>query len=376
MISFKITFMTHDNNYIWFDFFRGLAAFVVLAAHLRALVFIDFVYSNSFIEQFFYFITGFGHQAVIIFFVLSGFFIIKSVHESVESNRWSVKVYLVNRLTRLWVVLIPGLLLTLMWDSIGTWLEPESFTYSGLINTLPGIVPEGKLGIMDFLGNMFFLQRIAVPTYGSNGALWSLANEFWYYILFPLLYFCLRNYYKIGYRILMGMLIILIMFFIGKGISKSFLIWLMGGLPYFLIKKGFCVKKNTLIVSIFSIITFILVFIFIRFRLISPRYFDFLLGLSTAFVLWIFSTVPMRSKLFNKFSEYVSNTSYTTYIVHLSFTVFLVSMFIPYRLTFNLQSISMYVLFVSVSLVYCYLMYCIFEKHTSSVKRQVFKLLP
>jgi hypothetical protein len=36
-----------------------------------------------------------------------------------------------------------------------------------------------------FLGNMGFLQGIFVHTAGTNLALWSLANEFWYYIAFP-----------------------------------------------------------------------------------------------------------------------------------------------------------------------------------------------
>ena len=34
--------------------------------------------------------------------------------------------------------------------------------------------------------NAFFLQTIVGPTFGSNGPLWSLAYEWWYYVLFPL----------------------------------------------------------------------------------------------------------------------------------------------------------------------------------------------
>ena len=36
------------------------------------------------------------------------------------------------------------------------------------------------------VGNLFFVQTVSVPVYGTNGPLWSLANEFWYYVLFPL----------------------------------------------------------------------------------------------------------------------------------------------------------------------------------------------
>jgi len=41
--------------------------------------------------------------------------------------------------------------------------------------------------ILPLPANVFFLQTITVPVYGSNSPLWSLANEFWYYLLFPLL---------------------------------------------------------------------------------------------------------------------------------------------------------------------------------------------
>ena len=41
--------------------------------------------------------------------------------------------------------------------------------------------------------NIFFLQGIYTPTFGTDGALWSLANEFWYYLLFPLGLIALRS---------------------------------------------------------------------------------------------------------------------------------------------------------------------------------------
>jgi hypothetical protein len=37
--------------------------------------------------------------------------------------------------------------------------------------------------LIAFLGNFAFLQTICVPIFGTNGPMWSLANEFWYYII-------------------------------------------------------------------------------------------------------------------------------------------------------------------------------------------------
>jgi peptidoglycan/LPS O-acetylase OafA/YrhL len=42
------------------------------------------------------------------------------------------------------------------------------------------------LSFNTFVGNVMQLQEITVPSLGSNGPLWSLANEWWYYVLFGL----------------------------------------------------------------------------------------------------------------------------------------------------------------------------------------------
>jgi len=50
---------------------RWIAAGMVVLGHLRSPIFKDYplVTNKSILINFFYFITGFGHEAVIIFFV-------------------------------------------------------------------------------------------------------------------------------------------------------------------------------------------------------------------------------------------------------------------------------------------------------------------
>ena len=60
-----------------FDWLRGLAAVAVLAGHVRGLFFVDFgdLVAPGPFARLAYMATGLGHQAVVVFFVLSGFFI-------------------------------------------------------------------------------------------------------------------------------------------------------------------------------------------------------------------------------------------------------------------------------------------------------------
>jgi peptidoglycan/LPS O-acetylase OafA/YrhL len=101
-----------SSQYVYLDLIRGIAALAVFAGHLRIICFRDVDISTlDLLGKGVFFLTGFGHLAVILFFVLSGFLIIKSIDESVIKKQWSVKTYGQNRLFRLWIVLIPCLLL-------------------------------------------------------------------------------------------------------------------------------------------------------------------------------------------------------------------------------------------------------------------------
>ena len=103
------------------DMARGMAALAVLAGHVRGLFFINYhdLAHHSLPVAVMYAATALGHQAVIVFFVLSGFFIMSSIADAFEQKRWSWTAYLVNRVTRLSLVLIPSLILCWIADQIG-----------------------------------------------------------------------------------------------------------------------------------------------------------------------------------------------------------------------------------------------------------------
>ena len=177
------------------DLLRGLAALAVLGGHLRAYIF----QSYSDLEQAgvqigvvvkaFYFATGLGHQAVMIFFALSGFLVGGKALSDILRRRFSWSRYLLRRLTRLWIVIVPTLVLTLLFDKIGIALT-HGVGYDGRYSALyaSGVSASSPIdhSLLTFLGNLAFLQTIYFPIFGSNYPMWSLANEFWYYIVFPL----------------------------------------------------------------------------------------------------------------------------------------------------------------------------------------------
>lgn len=232
------------------DLIRGLSALAVMLGHLRGFVFLDLgeFESPSIATKAFYFATGLGHQAVIVFFVLSGYFVGGSVLSSLKKKSFTYGGYAAARLTRLYVVLLPALLLTLGIDLLGQSWSPDA--YAGAFNDRfmsgPSSAQPVAHDVVTFLGNMGFLQTVTMPVYGSNGPLWSLANEFWYYVMFPLLVVPLlrmtgsmgrASNSRSGVGVLSLLLFGVIVTWLPKPLVMKGLIWFMGAVGWWCLWK-------------------------------------------------------------------------------------------------------------------------------------------
>jgi peptidoglycan/LPS O-acetylase OafA/YrhL len=212
------------------DFCRGVAALAVMVSHLRSLFFVDHsvVQNGNPLVNLIYAATGFAHQSVIIFFVLSGLLISKSVLYPVRDGNWSWKTYLINRGVRLYVVLIPGMLLCAFWDHLGLGLTGAQAFYAHAVPDLGDWRAMEGMSFATFLGNLAFLQSIFFQSFGSNSPLWSLSYEFWYYMLFPLLILTLARTSGWRLRICYVAVATLIFMMVGSRIAVYFLMWLAG----------------------------------------------------------------------------------------------------------------------------------------------------
>lgn len=166
------------------DAARAVAALVVVVSHVIDLLIASEGSGAGPLGRALHFVAGYGHPAVIVFFVLSGFWITASVERRCGSaDFWPD--YLLDRLSRLYVVLVPALLVGGIADAIGIGLVHAPL-YSGALGTesIKGVSLAGFAPPV-LLANLAFLQGIRFPTFGSNGPLWSLAFEFWFYIWLP-----------------------------------------------------------------------------------------------------------------------------------------------------------------------------------------------
>lgn len=355
------------------DLLRGLAALLVLLGHWRNLLFIDYPQLTAHKSMLLapYALSSAGHQAVVIFFVLSGYLISGSVFRSFDRSQWSWRGYLTHRIVRLWVVLIPGLLLCALWDNIGLHLHLAPALYSGAAGN--HVIPDIRMTLKPhiFFGNLFFLQSILVPIFGTDGPLWSLANEFWYYLLFPLGLVALRRRSALLQRLVSAGLFLGIAWFVRHGILLLFPVWLAGTLLAVLPPPR--VGRGARITA--TILYSPLAFVFAKAHVLSSLWSDYLFGVATFFFLWIVLSATHRASpdsVFTKISRSLARSSYTLYVVHVPFAVLLVALLSDgSRWTPDGLHIFKGLAILAVILLYAYLVASVTEFHTETIRRWI-----
>jgi peptidoglycan/LPS O-acetylase OafA/YrhL len=311
------------------DLCRGVAALAVMVSHLRALFFLDYSdvqHKNAGVAAI-YAVTGLGHQAVVIFFVLSGLLIAKSVLYPVRDGSWSWKTYLINRCTRLYVVLVPALLLCAFWDWRGMALPGAHTYYWEAVANLGSWNVIDRFTLAGFTGNLLFLQSIFCDPFGSNSPLWSLSYEFWYYMLFPLLILFLSKGVSRPVRIAYFTLAVAILVLIGPVITVYFLMWLAGAaLTFPLLSRWRMPRERFGLAGLIGLAVFAAALAISRLDLLS-RFGDlhfFLVAASFVPVLLVIVSTKGEpgSKIYARVASLLAGFSYTLYLTHMPLLFF------------------------------------------------------
>lgn len=151
---------------IYLDLVRFVAACLVYIYHSNQRALVADVLPAS----------HYGHSAVIVFFVLSGY-VIAYVTDTKE-KRWAD--YAASRISRIYSVALPAVFLTLVLDGIGRQFYPALYGGYPFDQFLT------RIAASLLISNEVWFVSI---TSFSNVPYWSICYEMWYYVAFGLLTF-------------------------------------------------------------------------------------------------------------------------------------------------------------------------------------------
>lgn len=362
------------------DLARGVASLAVCAGHLRAAIFVDYgqLQTSSISQKMFYAVTSLGHEAVLIFFVLSGYLVGGSVLK--QKNKFGWLKYSITRLTRLWVVLIPALFLTWLIDQLIQLKHPEVFT--GGYNEIWASGPDCTNYSRDLhvlIANIFFQQTVFYPIFGTNAPTWSLSNEFYYYLLFP------AFMQFIGYignrenrlvRISIGCVAVTALCLLPIGFSEGFLVFCMGALVSWMAQytkykvRGTCPMFFGCFAFMFSL--------YLSKSNSSLRFLtkDILIGFSFSLFLVSLIQAQLPITFFKRAAAFMADMSYSLYLIHFPVVLLISAIFYGAdQMQPDVIGVAQFAGFFGMVLLIAVLFWWIFERHTDKVRRKVTTLV-
>ena len=200
-----------SSQIIALDMVRALATLTVFLGHVRIVFFVPWdqlaAADHTLGAKLFYAVARFGQEAVLVFFVLSGFFVGGQVIARLESGRFDLRDYAIDRATRLLLPLVPACALTAL----------VGYALTGNFADLPAL-----------LGSAFGLNGVLVDTSFFNPPLWSIAFEIWFYVAAGAVA-CMFN----GQACAAALILFVAVGYVFSVLNASFLLfWVIGALVY------------------------------------------------------------------------------------------------------------------------------------------------
>lgn len=157
--------MSADSRLYWFDWVRFFASLAVVISHVIPMVLVDWRTlsqdDHTLAITTLYACGSFGQEAVILFFVVSGYLVGGKLYQRLIVGTFDIRKYAVDRLTRIYIPFIPAVVFSaLVWLGLGHEIDWRQLMF-----------------------NLLQLQGIAAERFAGNTVFWTLSYEVWFYVL-------------------------------------------------------------------------------------------------------------------------------------------------------------------------------------------------
>ena len=308
--------------------------------------------------------TSLAMESVAIFFLISGFLVGGQIWRNVYSDTFQWKRFLVDRLTRLWIVLIPGLIMS----GVAANLIKHNF------NSL-------NFSTEDFSNigcNLIFMMPTRCQPYASNESLWTLGYEFYFYVLFAFSVMLFKKNSSLISKLLNTLGIAAVLFVFSIELLSLFFAWFMGYLVFMFSSKS---KRSQIETSgsnlhVLAILLLIFAFVLSNTLIQSEKQVIIFISVFGSYAILLSTKFNNSQKKSNtivtKVFDFLGRSSFSIYVFHLP--IIQLSYFI---LGDRLQSMEIFWMYsVSVSsIILSAILYFLFEKHTFRSRTIAYNIL-
>jgi peptidoglycan/LPS O-acetylase OafA/YrhL len=337
---------------LFLHYLRVSSALIVCLGHSKEFLFVHLDTDAHAFERVIRLFLSLGPSAVLVFFFLSGFLVGGKVISDLLKKELNLASYIFQRLSRLWIVLIPALILTFALNeaTCGNYENNLYCTADPSLASHPQLPPLATQKISDFFLNLFFLQPFIGPPWGGNGPLWSLGYEFWYYMVFFCLMMLLQSILlrEFTYKLIP---ILICLFFAYKILNYDWIVlgivWTSGSFTAYLLKiariRDYSFKFKNYVPMKFSFLSAFLIMPSLVCLKFYPRIYSFPILIS----ILMFCILSVRSDTTSSMNKKLQNLivrgsefSFSLYLIHFPLLAFISSKITPQnRWAFTPQSL-------------------------------------
>jgi len=324
-VSKDRVFRLSDSSSLLLNFLRGLAAQAVVIGHGISY----FGVSDK--------LDNIQNSAVVIFFVLSGIVIPYSTFNKMQkTSEHSFASYFLDRFSRIYTGFVPALFFVLGVDVLNKFLFGSRYAFSDALNAhtffgnllmfqdhpLQGLI-RGVLSLKIFSAFYFLMP---ITSFGSARPFWTVAIEWWIYLLFGWIILGKKYWETKPFMFLFVLVIFLIVpafnWVNGRGDGLS-VMWFMGFLVFIFLSRFPLTLPRWEVLALFGffmLCALIRLYYVNRFDL-RPHAYDTVfvgsLALALYFVLSYFQTTEMALPgTLEPLIVFNADISYMLYLVH------------------------------------------------------------
>lgn len=300
-----------------------------------------------------------GHEAVIIFFVLSGFLVGGRGFERIKAGTMNIKSYAIDRFSRIYPPLIAAIILCGITTYITGETECTHFTW------------------LNVVGNILNLQGICCDNIITP--FWSLSYEVWFYIVLGTLSFVLMSK-RDSLKIVGILLFVASLSVFCCGLSMHYLlIWLLGAVAFIARPQ----KKNRFILLL-AFFGFIFCVFFwqlsedshsLEFVIkgANKKLLEIIMSLMACLFLQQIILFEPKTKVANKIEKslgYMAKFSYTLYLSHRVIFLWIIAYLWPMNsCDFSVAGIAKFTAVILICLVSCWCLYLVSERFSPNIKK-------
>jgi peptidoglycan/LPS O-acetylase OafA/YrhL len=311
------------NHWPLLDFLRATAALLVLLGHTRNAYFhyTDVLAQPGLFLKLFYFITSLPGEAVVIFFVLSGFLIGGSLADSMQRGSFDLVRYLIARFVRIYIVYIPALV-----------IAEAVFLFGSLLLSDPGAGDNRPLfsqqqmdfgGVSQAICHLAGLQGFSCVPWDQNPALWSLGYEWALYLFAPAIIGLIMWKASPGLRLIAIALVCAIAATVCERPRETvgwFIVWFLGVASYRILRAGLVPLPGGLLGAG-------LIIAGMAMRLLNAAALETDIIIAAGFAIVIACRPMVEFRLAPRLSSWAAGFSYTLYAIHTPLVYLAVAIF-------------------------------------------------